>query len=462
MGKFVLFNFYNFGQKVLEYYQGHYTKIGDYYGDIFTPHFIGTMVALPQILANAVNATLVGPGHSKYRDKVYPSVLPGLPLFHNERSAMISWRRFYNNSSFNTSGNPEFFLVPHLDFNLAYCAYPKRKTDSVWNFAIFTDPFDRYAWITLALLVLLVSMMLAKFKLTSLNQALFVSVAGLLQNVSGGGFQVRSKLLILWLLASLVLVTFYSGEMTGQVIRPPPEETVEDCEQLEANNYTLFYSNPPGYYIIDDTVKTLSSDGSYVSRQVKCLIRLWRTARLNDTTHEINMKRLTSDDKLATIIQWPFAMLTTTRGNVYIKNNLTKTKFRNKKCYVGKTLIPAGEAYLGIHPPGHKLLVDAMYRLVDAGIFTLWMKEFESLAYSKSIQERRRIKSPTEIEEEQVNIHALTMKGKTATIFLLCAFSLVVSLLGFVAEVVSKSEMLSVRNANKLWPPIATVQVVSY
>lgn len=48
-------------------------------------------------------------------------------------------------------------------------------------------------------------------------------------------------IIMLWMLCSIVLVTFYTGGMTSYVIKPPPDDVITSWENLEKSNLTLIF-----------------------------------------------------------------------------------------------------------------------------------------------------------------------------------------------------------------------------
>lgn len=401
----------------------------------------GTQMIVSNLIASSINATLVGEGHPLWnRSDLFPTIMVGLSLFHGSgRNARNVWRRyFYNSQSPFPGKNPVLRRGNSMDVNFIYCATPKIQTNDIWKFSIFFNPFDAWVWILLAVAIILVSIL----AYSSLSRKIFFPVFLSTLSVLLGGISDlpvkrwgTSGLFCLWMLVCSILVTFYTGEMTSQVIIPSPEETIKKFEELEKQNYTLLYGDLFKFGIVNATSRNLRG----FPPAIKVLERMIPRAIVRTTLGiDKNLaEALLSENGKASAVGWPLAMWMATYANLQISTREAKnisSKARKKRCYVGKELIPTGESYFSFLPPGNDNLARGFLRLEAAGIPDRWMQEFMAIVYSRRVQDRVKVISPTQMIQDGHTVMELTIEGKIATIFLLWMICLCVSLVAFVGE----------------------------
>lgn len=412
--KFVRYDFYSLNQSRLESELENFGRFRDIYKDDRRPS-AGTVFIfanLVKAIASGVNGSLITRGHPEFLNwNAHPTIIPGLNLFDCcNRTMKHVWNAYYNRAS-NESviDKPHFVKIPETHFNLMYCGVPQRKLESVWNFLIFTHSFDFPSWVCLILSLIMVT------RLSNSRYPFFSNLAVLITPAAVSTSRRPSKLFVLWMMACLVVVTYYTGEMTSEVISPTPEETMTSITDLKDNEYSVICSDRITQGIVNGTVQALSA-ASFVSKETFILADLMRESG-KDQDYDIFYEKMISQDKIAHVNMWPFILRYTSLANDLLE---PMGKFpRDKKCYIGKRMVKAGEMFYGFLPPGGLELARIFQYLLGAGIVSRWESEFHGLASAIRVQDRVRILGPTRLLEETESFVVLTLSGKILTIFLL-------------------------------------------
>lgn len=432
-------------EKVLRYYG----KLRDFNGSV--PAW-GVQVVIANLVASAVNITLIGKDHPNFVaggpaginwvNASDPRVLPETRVFDSEeRTLEFVWNKMYELRSQNGNAPlPTVELKDSLAYNFAYCLVPKMKWDSTWDFSYLTDPFGYWTWLVLFLVLGAVAIV-AFWKAESgdYETGCFATFAVLLQTGSGNHGK-DSKLFILWMSSTLVLSTFYTGEMTSDVITPPSEETLNTVGDLERNNFTLIFDQKYVFDIISDTVRTMSGK-PFVQKNVLTMGRLLDRAVLRPD-FQWYVSQLENGDKTAVTTGWPHVISQAAGANARIstkfaarKKSKLKGRGKKRKCYIGKELIGTGEKFFVFLPPKSNLLAQAYRKLFASGIVYRWYEENNAISVSRRVQERVLVKGRTTIvDPEGATVVQLAMEGKMVTVFLTCFLAILLSSVCFSAE----------------------------
>lgn len=224
-------------QKILEEVLKRYGRFRDYHHDVY--NIGGSVWAALYYIANAVatslNATLISEGHPQYQslrtsmaNSSFPRTVPGVRLLERQRLNVDRvWKQFYPRNV--KKEMPHFIKKEDALFNFAVCGELKRKGNSSWDFTIFTDSLDVWTYSRCTA---------CEYHLNQIEtRARFYTRINLHSKrppcTNGRGENQRSKLFVLWTLICIVLLTFYTGEMTSFVIKPPPEEVMKKIWELE-------------------------------------------------------------------------------------------------------------------------------------------------------------------------------------------------------------------------------------
>lgn len=296
--RYVLFDLWTASQKILEYIQQNQSRIRDYTNLKYGPGFWPVHQIQATLMAQALNATLITKGHacfqnggfggSKWREGIYPRILPDARTFERkDKTPIFAWEKYYNKSGHYFSATSEllgFALKPKLEYTFVYCAFPKRDWDSSWNVSFFVAPFDYLSWLGIFCSLVLISLL----TLSSLHRRRFsfqllstFSVLLSVGSVSSYVIKYRSKLFVLWMLAALVLTNGYTGDMTSFVIKPPPEKILKTFEDLQKNNFSFIFDKKYIFDITTTLVKILTGK-SFIQKNVLAMKMLLEKAVLQE------------------------------------------------------------------------------------------------------------------------------------------------------------------------------------
>lgn len=390
------------------------------------------------ILATYFNASLITVGHPLYSERKmkYPQIAREVSVFSGFMQAGTVCNHLNSSvikdKSFGLScTEPPVFknMEPKL-YNFLYCATPKRRRGSPWDFSMFIVPFDKWTWVGLLLLLVLMSLVLSISNRRGYLATFLSALATLLDNEMT---QIRnSKLYILWLFVSLLLFKFYSGDVTSEVIAPPEEYRLEKFSDLEKQNYRFVFPDKMSSVAVTrkivhlNSMKFHNSDLAIVSR----LLEAAKVASLKTYLTEFEKNHC------ASFFMWSHAIMVTSRINSYISAKNLNKNANAKKCHVGKELFNTGETLYLFTPPGSIRMGKLFEKVLQSGIFERWQKELNGMALSTRVQDRARVKSRASLAKEDVQLEKLRMEGKTLTIFLLWTFCLLACLLAFLCEII--------------------------
>lgn len=442
--RYLLFDLRVGTQKVLERNLGTLSRFRDFTNEKQISGTYAVQYVLADLVAQATNSTLIAKGHPNFQVggeggrnwfvAKYPRIIPDCRIFDSRtKSLEFIWNKFFNRSR---PEMPTFVVKPKADSSFSYCALPKIKWDSTGDFSIFTDPFDSTSWLVLVLALILVSLLVHSSVKYGFSPAFFRTLSVMISAGTGSGARLirYPKLFVLWMLTALVLVTFYTGTMTGQVIQPPSEEVLERLEDLEKNNFTLIFEKEFIFEVLKRTVMRMKGRG-YFPENIRVLDRLLVKTVVQEDGNIATM--MGGDGKFAVIIAWPYSMLRAAEASAWISKEFTKAKRKDKrkKCYIGKEMVDTGERYMAFLPPGSSLLAKASQKLLTSGILQRWEMEGVMVATSRRAQDRVRVKGQTTIVDIGTKvIAALRMEGKIVTIFFLWGSCLLTSLTCFIIE----------------------------
>lgn len=443
---FVLFDYYNMAQSGVSATIKKYPRMRDIHGpdaEFFIPN-----VVVANTIAKAVNATLLSNYQIFDPDilKESPSISPALQIFDvYNRTVQYIWARYRNKvvslpSKVHTM--PNFVQIRPLHFQFAYCDDVRKKTDSIWNFSVFTNCFDSLTWLAIGCVFICVSFVqfasvrvVLKNMPIKVENILFTTLSPVISpSVVGNAYISECPgTFTLWLFVCVVLLNYYTGLLTSLIISPPPPDTMSEIEDLQLRNYSLISGWPNLLGALNSTISShFLGSSSFVQNDISVLKTLLEHVQVFEEP-EFYKALAFSSDKVATVMGWPFALYAAATANSLLDKNMPLNK---RRCFVGKELVHSGAYYYGFLPPGdHLRLRDMCIKLVEAGIFDIWADELFGLAYSPArVQDRLRVKSPTNIVEENDEVVALKMQGKIVTIFLVWMFCILVAVIAFTRE----------------------------
>lgn len=411
-------------------------------------------VVFMNVIAKAVNASLIM--HEKNYDYnvtyPHPTIIPDLRAFEiHQKTVTNIWNIYYSRSK-NKGDLPLLFPFPLdsiLDSNFAYCDTSRGKSDSVWTFSIFSDPFSQWIWIWLGTCLMVISI-IAFSSINKLSFQFITTIAPLF-----GQFETSSKrhsgLFLLWMFACTILINEYSGEITSNMIKPVPDDMAQTAEQLADRNFTLVFVKQDEVTelnkMIEDTLRITKNE--QVRRKQMAMQKLLHGATQEpfDPITGIGFAGFVYGTKQVAFCPWGMAIWGATRASYWLKLDAERRGVRNRrKCYVGKELIRYGPAYFTFLPPNNKVVARAYESLAEFGIAQLWIQEGLAALHSRRVQDRVRVKSPTKVvdlqgESEDASA-SLRLQGKMLIIFLLCSLCLAFSFACFLVECIIRPEKL--------------------
>lgn len=320
-------------------------------------------------------------------------------------------------NSHKVEGHPIFVRKENLLYNFAYCFEPKKQYESNWNFKIFTDPFDIRIWFSISTLLLLVSIVVSITTRQDFCTTFLCSLAALLDN------EIRhlknSKLYILWLFTTLLIVDLYSGAITSQVIAPPEYSRLTKFSQLEANNFSMILPHQSVHNSVSAAARVMRNF-SGTTENVKILERLLPGSKvITRKDGDSFYKSLTGSKNVAALAGSNYAVWYATTGTRLVAQG-GSANHRGKRCHVGEELVNViGARFIVLIPPGSTLMAKVFQRLIAAGIIPRWDQEGNWLMYADRVQDRAKIISKIKFAKEVTTVKTLSMDGKIITVFLL-------------------------------------------
>lgn len=447
-GNFLSCDFFVGNHSEVEEALANFGRVRDYFnsGSGVGPQSANMYLILSNLVASALNATLIGYGHPSFMSAEHPTVVPGLKMLDIfGRKVIQYWNNYYNSTKFSVE-TPAFIRIPDVPLNFAFCAIRKRKLEKFWNLSIFTHSFDFRSWFGLILALILVSFLEgSNFKVGKFYLKIFPNLAVLLTPGIAGKPRKFSLLFVLWMLVCLVVVNYYSGDMTSVLISPAPEVTLSKVEDLTENNYSLIFGEARTRRIVIGVVQALK-ETKYVPPEISIVSGMLisndeKQPSIGRSLNKKFFRRITTEYKVAHLSFWPYASGLATRSNSF----LGKEYPGHKKCHVGKELISAGESFYGFLPPKVAQMSTIFEHLVDSGIVNYMITEFMKLTMSQRVQDRGKIISPTQLVEEMEKVEELKMEGKTVTIFFLLGMCLCGSLVCFLCELLISQKSLHLK-----------------
>lgn len=446
---FLLLEYYKNTQSYLEKVKKNYLKLRNFHHQL-QPWIVQYVIG--HLAAEAMsNTTVVCSGHPEFKRDHYPQLLPFVQLFDESgRNVNVIWSNYLNGmiySKLSSQERPVFVKMDSVSLSFGLCAIPERERDSTWDFSIFTQSLDIWTWLCLLVALLMISALSFCHEYLNFSPALLPALSVLLTpgpSELSGKLRKHSKLLVLWMLCSYVVTTFYTGNMTGQVISPAGEERLTKFKELEEHNFTLVFRDKVSEGIIVATAEAMTKR-NFVQEQLKVLGRLIRNSILRTNVNDSFIKTLTESILDTVVIRgWPLVILAVNDANNYIRQQISQnaadlpeaTKKKRKICYLGQELISGGEMFFAFLPPGSSKAASYFQNLVSSGIIERWTREWLSLAYSSRVQDRVKFINPLQIKEDEGVLNALKMEGKTVKIFFLWTFCLVLCVVSVSIELI--------------------------
>lgn len=397
-------------------------------------------------IAKALNSTLTFlriRKETNFKTLQYPTVVPLLITWLEEKSTTTFWKEYtqdWNKTIDTKHPLPVFLQIDSFPQNFVYCQEYRKSQGSVFALvSILIEPLDTIVWILLLGFVITVSIIIylnAKSDLQNCFSAVLISFSGLLSPVLNGlaikrkGNKIKkSKLFVLWMLVSTLLMSFYCGVMTRNITKPLPDVTLDNIKDLVDSGYSIIYSRQ----IWLDSDRNSAKIYNKTSLQ-----KLLNSAIIaGDFMYE-----LCYGYKRTYLHIWNIAL----RIAILARENLQKKKEgynsrmgNQKDCYVGKEFVEEGPAFYAFLPPFNQKVSEIFQKFFEAGVYNLWQQEYIGLMHSNKVQERLKVVSKNKILEGQDNtIPPIGLSTKVITIFVLWGLCLLFSTFVLLCESTQK------------------------
>lgn len=412
LDKILLVNYAMGNQQQLNKVLEKYPQIRNFYND---PPHIATILHINQFIADSLNHTIVSTMGMK--SACSNELVKSVPTLHYFVLAHQLTNVF----------NESFFTIQRYNqpFSFSYCDFPRKELDSWSPFVLFNGQVDTAVWLCLVASIILISVLVKRIAGDITSSAFLIALSALIS----GGVSISSRtlrhswLLTLWMSVCLIFVTYYSGNLTSEVISPTPEFRFTKLAQLVTHNYNIVV-NEFAFRVMKRELKT----GGLLpqAKIIKSLISAAEVADYN-VIHEL----LITKSNCATLFIWPNAFKYVTKATMFQAAHSSL----KKHCYVGQELFFDESLYIVVSRPRIVKVGKVLRVLMEQGIFHMWIQEYVGVSGSHRVQYRSRVISSTKLREEHEKPIPLTMKeGKLKNVFALWLSCLIGSGIGFVSE----------------------------
>lgn len=313
------------------------------------------------------------------------------------------------------------------EWAFATCDTLKKENYSIWQFSLFTDPFDKISWTMLVISFVFVAIMSPK--------GAFMSTLSSMLLLGAHALSKRSCLFVVWMVACTVIGTFYTGTIQSTLIKPLNDDVAKTFGDLKERNYTL--AIPESAKTIKTQFKLLSNfTNSSISKTRENLNWLLERAQVVADA-DVYQRMATKKGKWASVGPWYLSHLYAWLHPLLldINSTLNPVEVNSRRCYVGQEFINSDVEFYVFNPPGTEIVAAVFQRLIYAGIVQRWEEEGHALIHSGRVQDRVRVKSPRIIRNLEMRvIESLRMEGKTLTIFLFYGMCILMCLVGLGLE----------------------------
>ncbi|OXA63244.1 hypothetical protein Fcan01_01171 [Folsomia candida] len=290
-------------------------------------NFTPVVVDLQEFETNGIDLT-------KYRGAVVPFVVQNIITATQNCCQTVT----------NTTVSLSFYHK----FNFAYCDFNREIIPN--DLSLLLYPFDPKTWMYLLLLSVLLAFyfLIADRKEVSKFESIYtIFAAYLLFYWPSRGTQ-KSKLIVLWFMACIVLNTIYSGVLTSLLVAPLQLDVIKNVEELADRKYNLTFANVGHFsYIIllvgnlfksQEAAELLKPKHSNVTPTSSPGLTL-STAILQPTLHEF-IETLSTTPATATFGPWEYSsyIWTMVQARNEAMNKKTKKKSKLRTCHIGREL----------------------------------------------------------------------------------------------------------------------------
>lgn len=446
--KVVHLQFHHLSQENVEMLRSQYSRLRDYYSSEGHSREVlwGPLVSVASLVAAAVNATII----------VFPR---NTELCEGDQ--VPAWATI----------KPEQFAVQIVDndtlivqensvrYNFFYCDRQK-EADYENAFEMLFSSADAIVWICLVGALILVGYTVPVIidkeghLQRNIGQVSLAAVAVLLTpGVAAQPDKIKhSAVFTLWMYITIIFVTYYGGSLTSEIISPTPEWRMTSLEELFEYQYWLMFHPQAMFrlgaltWMTQVMLPDLDEDnedelGTYnlTTAQVSAInLRQMARERISMAFSEEEYFEDMITERRATVTDWEGCIWEVNAVKQYIENRGMK----RTKCYIGQELTFNNPKFYVISPTSLQdvsRMSNYFQTLMEMGFYFLWMKEQAGMNSAKRVQDRLRVKGPTNIIEDVEIFHALELEGKLHNVFVLWGICVGGCALVFLEELVGKT-----------------------
>lgn len=320
--------------------------------------------------------------------------------------------------------------VASLSFNFVYCDKLGRNLTNISPLDIFNQTANLGVWILLLISLLSISLVLRNQLIKSTCSSFLLALSPLASpgiSESHRCFH-HSKLLTMWTLICLVLLSYFSGKITNVLISPPKEWRMTMITQVNAANYTILQgASKSSDSFLKSAVNLLNGSLNEEDSVIKNMFEI----HISEKDEQQFYHKIATSDKYVYVGSHNHILLVFSQASEYLK----RKKISARRCYIGEKFILPQATFLAVSP-GNTYIARAMQVLKEGGYEYLWWKEVQGLSAAARVQDRNKMLSPTKFVEELPPPMKLTMAdGKLKNVFVLWITCLIICVLIFIVEV---------------------------
>lgn len=439
--KIVIFHYWRMSQPELIKTLTEYPRLRDFHSrhtfEYSRAKTLGPIVNLAVLVTSVINASLVAPAKSisicGEDERSMPTIYPYRFAYRIKKTKPL--RLIQEND---------------IRFNFVYCAQPTLAQYANW-FKMLTSTADIFVWSCVIGAIILVGYTVPLILNTEqghlhrrLGQIILAALAALLTSGSGAQprFAQHSVLFTLWMYICMIFVIYYGGSLTSEIVSPTPEHRITTMDELFENDYRLAYQNGTYRrrmlsYLVSRMLKGWKQKKgaklTAAQRAIKKLEALNQTVVTVSSLHQYH-QMITGDGKYAMITDWQGCISEVNQITDYLEQ---KGLGERIKCYIGQKLAFHSSKYYLITPSylqDSERMMTYFQTLVQMGFYQVWIREYEGLSSAKRVQDRGRVKGPTNMIEDKEEFQELQLQGKLHNVFVLWGICLGGCVLTFLKE----------------------------
>lgn len=383
----------------------NYSRIRDYHND--PPRYILT-IQICNLVAEAINATRVS--LTNYNITSYEENHLGKYPVITAYLLVKEMKLEYTKAKLGNLTSPLAQLFRPIGYNFAYCSIT-RKVDynSMSLFLKIIGIADLVTWICIFVSVLGTAFIMKKGEHGTSKRSIILTIISALitPGISGNIRSTKCVPLVLWMFACIVLSTYYTGDLTSEVIKPREDARISKFAEFLRNNFSLLYNQKrflvANKQLVANAPETRNETGNLGQK----LLQLLGKPQISKSQEQF-LQDFTFKDGAAAIQEWSTIITFASEGNQLIRMR----KVQKRRCFVGEDIRFYSNYYFVFNGRLKQKTTKAFLFIVEAGIFQIWENEFVGLGVASRVQDRNRFVSPTRLQEDKQSVKYLEKDDK--------------------------------------------------